>query len=132
MVLPSFKMPSLSSLSSLGLPKMSGGSNCAANAASVSGGGRRRRRRSQRGGTAHTAPAATAPAATAPAAALPAGLNTEAMKNLIGSLGSLIKGGGRTRRLKRRLGKARRHSAKSHSAGGGKRRKTRRTRKHRR
>lgn len=115
------------------MSKMSGGANCAANAAPVSGGGRRRR--SQRGGTTHTAtaPAATAPAATAPA--LPAGLNMEAMKNLIGSFGSLIKpttGGGRTRRLKRRLGKARRYSAKSHSAGGGKRRKTRRTRKHRR
>ena len=127
--MPKMPMPKMPSFS------MNGGtSHFAENAAPV-GGGRRRRRRSQRGGTAHTAHTATAPAATAPAAtapALPAGLNTEAMKNLIGSLGSLIKGGGRTRRLKRRLGKVRRHSAKSHSAGGGKRRKTRRTRKHRR
>ena len=123
---PMPKMPKMPSFS------MNGGtSHFAENAATV-GGGRRRRRRSQRGGTAHTAtaPAPSAPAPSAPA--LPAGLDMKAIQNMMGSLGSLIKGGGRTRRLKRRLGKARRYSAKSHSAGGGKRRKTRRTRKHRR
>lgn len=39
-------------------------------------------------------------------------------------------GGGRTRRLKRRLGNARRRSQKTYSAGGG--RRTRRIRRHRR
>ena len=119
-------------------PHKMGGGGVADFASAITGGGRRRRRRrSQRGGTTHTATAPAAPASALPAA-LPAGLNMDSIQKMItsliptGSASPPIKGGGRTRRLKRRLGKARRYSAKSHSAGGGKRRKTRRTRKHRR